>query len=135
MIGRKCGVVDEENGIETRESSSTLSMAASEYLSTRSEEGTKNPLKASIYTGSAYVLTVLFLIFPYLLFTNFYFCLGFTILNAIIVILIFTFYVSVAKDISFRKRFFEMAIISLGIAALTFGIGFVVRIFLNVDIR
>lgn len=113
----------------------SLSMAASGYLSTRSEEGTKNPLKASIYTGSAYVLTVLFLIFPYLLFTNFYFCLGFTILNAIIVILIFTFYVSVAKDISFRKRFFEMAIISLGIAALTFGIGFVVRIFLNVDIR
>ena len=112
----------------------SLSMAASEYLSTKSEEDAKNPFKASVYTGSAYVITVLFLIFPYLLFTNFYFCLGFTILNAIIVIFIFTFYVSVAKDISFRNRFFEMALISLGIAALTFGIGFLIRIFLNVEI-
>lgn len=48
----------------------SLSMSASEYLSAKSEEGPQDPLKASIYTGSAYVLTVLFLIFPYLLFTN-----------------------------------------------------------------
>jgi len=112
----------------------SLSMAASEYLSTKSEESAKNPFKASVYTGSIYVITVLFLIFPYLIFTNFYFCLGFTILNAIIVIFIFTFYVSVAKDLSFRDRFFEMALISLGIAALTFCIGFLVRMFLNVEI-
>jgi len=111
----------------------SLSMAASEYLSTKSEEDAKNPFKASVYTGSAYVITVLFLIFPYLIFTNFYFCLGFTILNATIVIFIFTFYISVAKDISFRNRFFEMALISLGIAALTFGIGFLIRIFLSVE--
>ncbi len=75
----------------------SLSMATSEYLSTKSEESTKNPFKASVYTGTAYVLTVLFLIFPYLLLTDLYLCLGFTILNAIVVILIFTFYVSVAK--------------------------------------
>jgi len=112
----------------------SLSMAASEYLSTKSEENAKKPFKASVYTGSVYVLTVLFLIFPYLIFTNFYFCLGFTILNAIIVIFIFTFYISVAKDTSFRNRFFEMSLISLGIAALTFGIGFLIRIFLNVEI-
>ena len=46
----------------------SLSMAASEYLSTKSEEGKGNPLKASLYTGSAYVITVMFLIFPYVLF-------------------------------------------------------------------
>lgn len=112
----------------------SLSMAASEYLSTKSEEDSKNPFKASVYTGSIYVITVLFLIFPYLIFTNFYLCLGFTILNAIIVIFIFTFYISVAKDISFRNRFVEMALISLGIAALTFAIGFLIRIFLNVEV-
>jgi len=55
-------------------------------------------------------------------------------LNAIIVILLFTFYISVAKDISFRERFLEMASISLGIAALTFGIGFLIRMFLHVEI-
>ncbi len=110
----------------------SLSMASSEYLSTRSE-GAQKPFKAAVYTGSAYILTVLFLIFPYLLFRNFYFCLGFTVLNVLVVIFIFTFYISVAKDISFRSRFSEMALISLGIAALTFCIGFLVRMFLNIE--
>jgi len=112
----------------------SLSMATSEYLSTKSEESSRDPFKASAYTGSAYVITVLFLIFPYVIFTNYFFCLGFTLFNAIIVILIFTFYVSVAKDISFWKRFSEMAIISFGIAALTFFIGFFVRMFLKIDL-
>ena len=112
----------------------SLSMATSEYLSTKSEEDAKNPFKASVYTGTAYVLTVLFLIFPYLLLSDLYFCLGFTILNAIVVILIFTFYISVAKDLSFRKRFLEMVLISLGIAGLTFAIGFIIRVLLNIEI-
>jgi len=110
----------------------SLSMAASEYLSTKSEEGEVNPLKASVYTGFAYVITVLFLIFPYLLLSNLYPCLGITVLNAVLVIFIFTFYISIAKDISFKDRFLEMTLISLGIAALTFCIGYVIRIFLNV---
>jgi VIT1/CCC1 family predicted Fe2+/Mn2+ transporter len=112
----------------------SLSMAASEYLSTKTEEHKKNPLKASVYTGSAYVITVLFLIFPYLIFTDLYLCLGVTILNAIVVIFIFTFYISVAKDIPFKKRFLEMAAISLGVTTLTFTIGFVIRTFLNIEL-
>jgi VIT1/CCC1 family predicted Fe2+/Mn2+ transporter len=112
----------------------SLSMATSEYLSTKSEESTRDPFKASVYTGSAYVITVLFLIFPYVIFANYYFCLGFTLFNAIVVILIFTFYVSIAKDISFWKRFSEMAVISFGIATLTFFIGFFVRMFLKIDL-
>jgi len=112
----------------------SLSMAASEYLSTKTEEDKKSPLKASVYTGSAYVITVLFLIFPYLVFTDLYLCLGLTILNAIIVIFIFTFYISVAKDISFKNRFLEMALISLGIAGLTFTISFFIRMFLSIEL-
>jgi VIT1/CCC1 family predicted Fe2+/Mn2+ transporter len=112
----------------------SLSMSASEYLSTKTEGSVKSPFKASVYTGSAYILTVLLLIFPYLLFANIYLALGFTVLNAIMVISIFTFYISVAQDGSFKKRFSEMALISLGIAALTFAIGFVVRIFFDIDI-
>lgn len=112
----------------------SLSMAGSEYLATKSEEGVKNPLKASVYTGFAYILTVFFLIFPYLFFTNVYLCLGFMIFNALVVILMFTFYISVAKDMPFRKRFVEMALISLGIAALSFGIGFLIRTFLGIEI-
>ena len=112
----------------------SLSMGASEYLSTKSERGLHDPWKACLYTGSTYVITVLFLIFPYLIFANYYVCLTFMLVNAIIVILIFTYYISVAKDTSFNKRFFEMAGISLGIAALTFVIGFFVRMAFNINI-
>ncbi|MGQ9723410.1 MAG: VIT1/CCC1 transporter family protein [Candidatus Jordarchaeum sp.] len=112
----------------------SLSMAASEYLSTKSESSAKNPFRASVYTGFAYVLTVLFLIFPYLFLTDMYVCLSLTILNAVIVILLFNFYISVVKDLSFKKRFFEMTMISLGIAGLTFAIGFVIKALLNVQI-
>jgi VIT1/CCC1 family predicted Fe2+/Mn2+ transporter len=111
----------------------SFSMAASEYLSKKSEEGAKNPLKASVYTGIAYILTVLFLIFPYLVISSLYLSLAWTLLNAVIVILLFTYYVSVAKDYSFRKRFFEMTIISLGVAALSFAAGFAIRTIFGID--
>ncbi|MFW6150761.1 MAG: VIT1/CCC1 transporter family protein [Chloroflexota bacterium] len=111
----------------------SLSMAASEYLSRKSEKDAQNPAKSAIYTGSAYVLTVMFLIFPFLLFTNVYFSLGFTLFNAVLVIFVFNYYVSVARDISFKHRFSEMAAISLGIAAISFGIGFIVRSVLGVE--
>jgi VIT1/CCC1 family predicted Fe2+/Mn2+ transporter len=112
----------------------SLSMASSEYLSTKSESEGKNPAKASIYTGVAYILTVLFLIFPYLLLSGLYYCLGCTILNAIVAISVFTFYISVAKDIPFTKRFSEMAAISLGVTALSFGVGFLIRVLFDVEI-
>ena len=112
----------------------SFSMAASEYLATKTEGGQKSPTKASVYTGITYVLVVLFLISPYLILNNLYLALGLTILAALIVIFIFTFYVSVAQDLPFQKRFWEMILISLGIAALTFGIGWLIRIFFNIEI-
>jgi len=114
----------------------SLSMGASEYLSTKSEadeEGLKDPVKASIYTSFAYILTVAFLILPFFVLPNVYIALGATLVNALIVILLFTFYVSVAKDLPFRKRFLEMASLSLCVAALTFAIGFLIRTFLGID--
>jgi VIT1/CCC1 family predicted Fe2+/Mn2+ transporter len=110
----------------------SMSMAASEYLSTKAEAGSKNPGKAALYTGSAYVITVILLILPFLLLSNLYFALGVTIFNAVVIIAIFNFYISIAQELPFRKRFFEMAFISLGIAALSFVIGFFIRIFLGV---
>jgi VIT1/CCC1 family predicted Fe2+/Mn2+ transporter len=112
----------------------SLSMAASEYLSTKSQGIDQNPLKASVYTGLAYVGTVLLLIFPYMLFSNYYTCLGIALVNAVMVIVVFTFYISVVQDVSFTKRFLEMALISLGIAGITFVIGFFMRMFFNIDL-
>ncbi len=110
----------------------SLSMAASEYLSTKTEESEREELKASLYTGFAYLATVVFLIYPYLLFDNVYISLGNTLLNAVIVIALFNYYISIAKDLPFRKRFLEMASISLGVAALAFLMGFIVRLFFGV---
>jgi len=112
----------------------SMSMAASEYLSTKQEETTKTPLKAAIITGIAYVATVILLISPYLIFKNIFVCLSFVVGVALFVILIFTYYISVAKELDFKKRFLEMAGISLGVAAINFLIGIMIRTWFSIDI-
>jgi VIT1/CCC1 family predicted Fe2+/Mn2+ transporter len=107
--------------------SASLSMAASEYLSTRSEAGEHEPGKAALYTGIAYVLTVIALILPYLLLPNIYVSLAVTLLIALGIIAVFNFYISVARGEPFRRRFVEMAALSMGVAALSFVIGIIVR--------
>jgi VIT1/CCC1 family predicted Fe2+/Mn2+ transporter len=111
-----------------------LSMGASEYLSTKSEETTREPLKASVYTGVAYIATVLILILPYLFLGNFYTCLAWALTAAVLIIALFNYYISVVKDEPFKKRFLEMAGVSLGVAGLSFLVGYVVRTVLGVEI-
>ena len=53
----------------------SLSMSASEYLSTRAEGEEKNPVKASISTGITYIFAVFFLILPYIILKNCFYCL------------------------------------------------------------
>ncbi len=112
----------------------SLSMAASEYLSTSSEDTEKHPVKAAVYTGIAYVVTVALLILPYLLFKNEFLCLGITLVTSVIIIAVFNFYISVAKDEPFGKNFIKMAGLSLSVAAFSFLIGFVIKQWLGVDV-
>ncbi|HPX73871.1 MAG: VIT family protein [Euryarchaeota archaeon ADurb.BinA087] len=111
----------------------SLSMGASEYLSQKSERS-DNPLTAALYTGGAYVLTVGVLIMPFLLMGQPLQAFALTLTLGILIIVLFTFYTSVAKDLPFLKRFAEMATISLGIAAISFVIGILVRVYLNVEV-
>ncbi|HXW99356.1 MAG TPA: VIT1/CCC1 transporter family protein [Methanomicrobiales archaeon] len=111
-----------------------LSMGSAEYLSTKSEAEGRNPVQAATYTLIAYFITVVFLVAPYLVFPSYYLALAATVVNAIIVIVVFTFYVSVTRGLDFRARFLEMAAISLGVAALSFLMGILVRIFLGVSV-
>jgi len=110
-----------------------LSMGASEYLSTRSEESTKHPVRAALYTGGAYIVTVILLILPYLLLDNYFVCLACALLVGLGIIGLFNYYVSVAKGEPFRRRFLEMAGLSFAVALFSFFIGFVIRRFLGVD--
>ncbi|MBN2363839.1 VIT1/CCC1 transporter family protein [candidate division WOR-3 bacterium] len=110
-----------------------LSMAASEYLSKKSDETDKNPFKASLYTGSAYIITVVLLIAPFLLLNNIFICLATTLITAIAIIAVFNYYISVAKDQKFKNRFIEMAGLSVGVAVVSFFIGYLLRAFIGVD--
>ena len=111
-----------------------FSMAASEYLSTKSEDTSKNPVKASLYTGTAYILTVALLILPYLLLSNIFASLAVTLLLAVGIIGVFNYYIAVAKDLDFTKRFLEMTGLSFGVAVLSFGVGLLLRLFFGVDV-
>ena len=113
----------------------TLSMASSEYLSSKSE-GRSDALKSSTYTGLAYLITVVLLILPYLLFSNAqYFSALIWMFSAVVcIIFVFTYYVSVTKDVPFWHRFRKMATISLGVAILSFLLGLLVKRFLGIDI-
>jgi VIT1/CCC1 family predicted Fe2+/Mn2+ transporter len=111
-----------------------LSMASSEYLSTKAEGADQHPLKAAFYTGVAYVVTVVLLILPFLVLPNFYVSLACTLLTAVIIIALFNFYISVAKDLPFKRRFVEMAGLSLGVAGLSFMVGLALRFFLGVEV-
>jgi len=112
----------------------SMSMAASEYLSTRSEVTTKKPGLAALYTGIAYIITVSLLVLPYLLFTNYYTDLAVTLATAVVIIAMFNYYISVAKDESFRARFVEMASLSLSVATFSFIIGYFIRVWLGIGV-
>lgn len=114
--------------------SATLSMAASNYLAERAQ-GNKNAIKSSAYTGVAYLITVAFLVMPYLLFPSPMYIAAFAVMLGIVllIILAFNYYLSVAKEEAFLQRFGEMAVISLSVAAISFVIGVLAKQLLGID--
>ena len=112
----------------------SLSMAASGYLASQEDEREElNPLKSAAFTGIAYIVTVAFLVFPYLIQDNPYYALGGMLVVTILIIAAYTYYISVAKNVKFTRRFSSMVAISLGVAVLSFGIGLLVKQVFNVD--
>lgn len=114
--------------------SATLSMASSEFLSAKSE-GRPDALKSCAYTGIAYLITVTLLILPYLLLPDnaYLVALGIMLVTVVAIIFFFNYYISVAKGLPFKRRFWEMAGISLGVAALSFVIGLLVKNWLGIE--
>jgi len=114
----------------------SLSMAASGYLSSQEEDINENvkPVTAAIYTGFSYLITVGFLVTPYLVQDNPYIALGSMLVVTVLIIAAYTYYISVAKVVSFKSRFLQMATISLGVAAISFGIGILIKQVFEVDV-
>lgn len=115
--------------------SATLSMTVSGYLSSREREE-KDANKSAGYTGFAYFLTVVMLIIPYLLLplNDYLWALGITLLIAVAIIAYFNFYIFIAKDRPFRHNFLMMAGVSMGVAAISFVVGLVVKSVLGIDL-
>ena len=115
--------------------SATFSMASSEFLAARSE-GRTDALKSCSYTGIAYLITVILLILPYLIFSTTQFVPALICMLIIVVLIIagFTYYTSVAQDEPFGSRFAEMALISIGVAVISFFVGIFAKQFLGVDL-
>ena len=78
----------------------------------------------------------IFLILPYILFEPTHFVPALLCMLLIIVAIIagFTYYTSVAKDQPFKSRFLEMALISIGVAVISFVVGLLAKAFLGVDV-
>lgn len=111
-----------------------LSMASSEYLSTKSEEGgSKHPVKAAVYTGIAYIITVVALVAPFIFIENVLIALGLMLVMALTIIALFNYYYAVARGESFKKRFLEMAILSFTVAGISFLIGYALKTLTGID--
>lgn len=115
--------------------SATFSMASSEFLAARSE-GRSDALKSCTYTGIAYLVTVVLLIAPYLIFGANQYMLALLCMLLVVVLIIagFTYYTSVAQDQPFKGRFWEMACISIGVAVMSFLVGVLAKNLLGVEI-
>ena len=115
--------------------SATFSMASSEFLAARSE-GRTDALKSCTYTGIAYLITVVLLIAPYLLLGTGGYIAALVCMLLVVVAIIagFTYYTSVALDQPFVRRFGEMALISIGVAVVSFLVGVLAKNLLGVDV-
>ena len=115
--------------------SATFSMASSEFLAARSE-GRTDALKSCMYTGVAYLITVVALILPYLLLGSTQYMIALACMLAVVILIIlgFTYYTSVAQDQPFKSRFLEMALISVSVAVLSFVVGILAKKFLGIDL-
>lgn len=112
----------------------SLSMAASQYLSSKADDK-PNALKSAIYTGLAYIVTVAMLVIPYLVIpSNPYLSLTIMLFTVVLIIFFFNWYIAIAKTTPFKKRFWQMILISLSVAVISFGIGTLIKVFLGVDI-
>jgi VIT1/CCC1 family predicted Fe2+/Mn2+ transporter len=104
-----------------------LSMAAAGYLSTKNEQGGRNPFFASLYTGFASLFTVLALIAPYLFLEDRTLCLGLSFFISVSITGIFNYYLSVVRNLPFKSRFLEMAGLIFTVTALSFLAGYAIN--------
>lgn len=111
-----------------------LSMSSSEYLSNKTEGKADVAVKSAVFTGLAYIVAVIALVGPFLIFTSPFVALLVALFNSVLIVGLFTYYISVAKEQPFRKRFIEMVLLSTMVGLISFGLGYLARILFGIDV-
>jgi len=104
----------------------TLSMSASAFMQARHEEG-KDPLKAAAYTGCAYLTVVALLILPYALIGSLFPAMAVMAAAVLAIIAGASFYSAVILERRFASQMTQMALFSIGVAAVAFLLGLLLR--------
>ncbi|MDR0726443.1 MAG: VIT1/CCC1 transporter family protein [Rickettsiales bacterium] len=113
--------------------STSLSMAASNYLAQKTKED-ESAMTSGLYTGISYLITSALLIAPFALVMNKYCAFGTSLLMAILIIFLFNYYISRIQHKPFAKRFWEMLAICFIVSVVAFAIGRAAGYFLGIDI-
>lgn len=104
----------------------SLSMASSAYVQAL-YENRKDAKRAAVYTGAAYLIVVGILVSPYFLLTAVNQAVILMLALALTVIFVVSLYGSIIFERNFSREFARMALMSLGVAAVTFSIGLILR--------
>lgn len=113
--------------------SATFSMAASEFLSAKSE-GRNDAFKSCCYTGVAYLVTVALLVAPYLLISQPIIAMITMIAIVLAEIAAFSYYIAIARDERFVKNFTTMGIISCSVAVASFLVGILAKKLIGISV-
>jgi len=106
----------------------TLAIVASEYLSQKAESDDRAaPRKAALYTGVVYITVVAFLVSPFFILENHYAALAAAITAVVVIISVFTFFMSVVKGLNYLKALAEVAVITCVVVSLSFCVGVILK--------
>ena len=115
--------------------SAALSMAASAYMATKHEVGSKKPpAKVATYTGISYIIVVAILVTPYFIFSNVFISLTVMLGLVILIIAGMTLYTSVLFRRKFHHQFGQMLLFSLGVALISFTIAYLFQRFSGIGV-
>lgn len=115
--------------------SGSLSMAASAYLEANENPNKEiKPVVYALYTGFSYFLTTTVLAMPFFILNSITKSLILMFICAFIAILLYNFYISVAKDLKFTKRVFQMLTITSGVSIISFLFGYFIKYYFGVEI-
>ncbi|PKL92059.1 MAG: rubrerythrin family protein [Candidatus Goldiibacteriota bacterium HGW-Goldbacteria-1] len=105
----------------------TLAMAASEYLSQKTDIGDKKALKAAIYAGTVYIFVTAAIVTPFFLVANHLAALSYSLCAVAVILTAFTFYMSVVKNTDYKKAFLEVSGITAVVIGMSLAVGMLIK--------